>query len=197
VNYLVYVEGLWNTGKSFFLERVKSKKPHDFFIFDNLRDLGSVRHCAYLLFPKIYSSRVLVFDRSPVTLKVLADQDLGLYTHEDICPGYWHRFYDEWLGVLRKSERFIVFIYFRPFFPYTDLPQSQIVDFVKSYPKNDLMIDSRRFNVDSMLRIHELFCHHINSLYRECRSRFEFIQVEYKDAKFAEEILLELEDGEE
>ena len=116
-NKLVFVEGLWHTGKSQFINSVQQiKKSTDkVYIADNLRDLGTVRHATYLLYPQVIKDKNHLYDRSPVTMKVLSDPKLGLYKDEFVNSGYWTQFYAEWIKSIGELNYNIVFIYFRPF----------------------------------------------------------------------------------
>jgi hypothetical protein len=188
---LVFVEGLWHTGKSHFINRAKelSQSSDRVAIFDNLRSLGSVRHSSYLIYPQLIKNKNQMFDRSPVTLKVISNKELGLYYNELVTPEYWNIYYDEWINFLKTTNKKIIFIYFRPFHPYKNLLQEEILNYVIGYSKYHLMVDKRLITVNKLIETHELFCQEINNLYKELKSRFTFYQVEYQDTEEALDIL--------
>lgn len=190
-NQLIFVEGLWHTGKSFFVSEVNKRKIYDdkVTVIDNLRDLGTVRHGAYIIYPNLIRNTNQIYDRSPVTMKVIADQNLGLYQDKLISSAYWLEYYNDWLKMLQASDYKISFIYFRPFEKSRNRLQKSILNYVKAYNKTQLLIDSNRVTKESLLKIHEMFTTEINSLYQILKPRFTFYQVEYQDTEEALDIL--------
>ena len=188
---LVFVEGLWHTGKSHFIEKTKelSQTSDKVAIFNNLRSLGAVRHSSYLIYPQIIKNKNQMFDRSPVTLKVISNKNLGLYCNNLVTPEYWNIYYTEWLNYLKTCNKKIIFIYFRPFHHYKNLLQEEIINYVLGYSKRHLMIEKKYVTVDKLIETHNLFCHEINSLYKELKPKFTFYQVEYQDTEEALDIL--------
>lgn len=191
MSHIVYVEGLWHTGKSFFLDYVRNLcKPSDnVLVFDNLRSLKSVRHAAYTIYPRVYSQSNLLFDRSPVTLKVISNPSLRSYYHESIDYSYWVKFYDEWKDFLVSSKNRVSFIYFRPFETGSSLIKREIVDYLLKYSKSDLMVDPLFINEKFLYEIHNLFLREISKLYPLLKPRFDFYQVDYRDSNEALDII--------
>lgn len=187
MRHLVFIEGLWATGKSYFLkEYEQSYNSSDTLIFRNLRDYGTVRHAAYVIHPDIYKTQNLVFDRSPVTLKVLANSDLNLYTHSTISRDFWGEFYEDWINVLRSQDDIVTFIYFKPFDSYGLISES-VIKRVTDYPKSNLMINMKKFRSSLLNFMHELYILEIEQL-----SRFVKVQlfpVEYQDSICATSVL--------
>lgn len=189
MSQIVMVEGLWHTGKSYFLDHVKTiSKSSNLLVFDNLRSLGSVRHSAYLIYPSLYSDKNQIYDRSPITLKVLSS--LGrAYKHESISPTYWEKFYSEWENQIESNNTQVSVIYFRPFELPSRKIQSSILDYVKSYDKPDLLVDPSYFSESSLNYIHDLFMSEIVKLTSKYKPKFSYHQVEYRDANEAVDIL--------
>lgn len=190
MRHLIFVEGLWGTGKSYFLRNyAKSITDTNTLLFDNLRDYGTVRHAAYVIHPNVYKTQNLIFDRSPVTLKVLANSDLDLYTHPTIRRSYWDDFYDDWLNVLREQSGYITFIYFKPFDIYGYLAES-VIKRVLEYDKPNLMINIKKFREIFLHKIHELYILEVEYLSRlmfECNKslKVQLYPVEFRDEQCA------------
>jgi len=187
----VFVEGLWHTGKSYFVNHVKglSKITDDVLIPEDLRSLGTVRHSPYLVYPKAHSEVSQLFDRSPVTMKVLADDTLDIYQHELLKKEYWNQFYSEWLSVLKELNQKVVFIYFRPFYEYTSKLHEDILPYVLGYNKSNLSVDITKIDERKLMQVHEIMTQVINSLYKVLRPNFEYYQVEYRDTLEGIEVL--------
>jgi hypothetical protein len=190
-NQLVFVEGLWHTGKSHLVQHInETKTPKDnIAVVDNLRNLGTVRHGAYIIYPSLIKNKNHIYDRSPVTMKVISDPQLGLYCNDLISANYWVKYYEEWLKLLQESDYKVTFIYFRPFEQNTYKFQTPILNFVKAYNKTQLLIDNRNLTEDTLIKIHEMFLNRISTLYKHLKSRFDFYQVEYRDEEEALNVL--------
>jgi hypothetical protein len=190
MNKLIFVEGLWNTGKSYFIESVKinSKLSDKVFIADNLRNLGSIRHAAYSLYPKLMPKQNILFDRSPVTMKVISNS--GFYTSEFIKNKYWDSYYNEWLSTLKELDSKIIFIYFRPFYENSNDIKEEILHHLKNYTKTELRINPESLTLLDLFNLHTEFSNTINSLYKEFKNKFTYYQVEYKDTKEAMDVLV-------
>ena len=188
---LIFVEGLWSTGKSYFVNHVKSllKAEDKVIIYDSvtLRDLESIRHSAYTIYPRVYK-KDMMFDRSPVTLRVISDRDIGIYKNPSVSPDYWERYYSEWVESLKELERDITFIYFRPFDSMGHI-HDDVLKYVINYKKSDLMIDLDKLDEKRLTWVHEKTCKEINTLYKNLKPNFDFYQVEFKDTQDAVEVL--------
>lgn len=192
---LVFIEGLWGVGKSYFLREyeILLSNSTDTLLFRNLRDYGSVRHAAYVILPDVYKTQNLIFDRSPITLSVLASPDINLYSHPTIDVNYWSEFYLDWLNVLKNQEAQITFLYFKPFDIYGLMSES-IVRRISAYPKSNLLVNMKKFKESSLLKMHELYIIEIERLsyllYEKSKTvKVQLFPVEYQDAECATRIL--------
>lgn len=192
---LIFVEGLWHTGKSYFLDRLQDlhfPKKRDLRITTDIRDLKTVRHAAYLLYPEVYPEFDLIFDRSPVTLKSISNSQLGIYDNFYINPPYWEEFYNQWISemtsLVEEEDNKIIFIYFRPFTKEFKIPD-EILNYVKSYDKPFLMVNQNLISEQKLIGLHDIFMVELMNLYSVFKDKFKLYSIEYRDTDSAFKIL--------
>jgi hypothetical protein len=186
---LVYVEGLWGTGKSHFLSELKKVvNPKKVKVHDDLRKLNSMRHASYIIYPTAVDSKYQIFDRSPITLKVISNPSLNLYDGREVPSDYWNAYYDEWVTYLKSSLFKTVILYFRPFTEGKNI-SLEILDKVKTYDKDRLLINPNRVTLPSLEKLHNLYMETVLETYNTLKPRSMYYGVDFKDADEAIEIL--------
>jgi hypothetical protein len=183
---MVFVEGLWHTGKSYFLNKLKEITVDDeqLVIHDKPRKYVTVRHAAYLFYPLIYQHNQ-VFDRSPITTRAISDKNLGIYSSERLSPQYWNEFFSEWVQALKESKHNIIVLYFRPFNSGEVQVFSSIEKHVQSYPKDYLLVDPVLCTAKKLTALHNVYTQIILELKREFKKKFQYYQVEFRDTEDA------------
>lgn len=185
---LVYVEGLWGTGKSYFLNKLKeTKKNKNLLVHDDLRKLNSMRHASYVMYPTIIDSKYQVFDRSPITLKAISDPSFKFYDGREVPSTYWNAYYKEWIKYLKESEFRIIFMYFRPF--TQNIISLDVLNAVKNYDKDRLMVDPIKINMVELEKLHNLYIEIILESYKELKPKSDYYGIEFKDTESAIETL--------
>jgi hypothetical protein len=187
---MVFVEGLWHTGKSFFLNKVKEVATEEdrLVVHDVPRRFLTVRHAMYLYYPLIYRQNQ-VFDRSPITTKALSDPNLGIYSSDRITPKYWNEFYQEWVAAIKESQHNVIVLYFRPFNSGEVQVFSSIEKYVQRYPKDYLLVDPRACTAKRLTALHETYVKLLLELKRGIRKKFQYYQIEFRDTEDALEAL--------
>lgn len=191
---LVFVEGLWHTGKSHFLNQLQSiRQPENenLRITTDIRDLGTIRHAAYSLYPEVYPNFDLVFDRSPVTLKSISNPNLGIYDNYYVNSSYWEEFYNQWvseMSSLIEEDNRILFIYFKPFTKELKI-SNEIVNYIKNYDKSFLMVDKNLITEQKLIELHHIFMVELLNLHHIFKDKFKRYFVEYRDTESALNIM--------
>lgn len=190
---LVFIEGLWHTGKSYFLEylqSIKTPKDEHVRITTDIRELGTIRHAAYSLYPEIYPEFDLIFDRSPVTLKSISNSKLGIYDNLYINPIYWESFYSQWvkeMSSLTLEDTKIIFLYFNPFNKNRKIAK-EIISYIRNYNKPFLMIKKKLITEQKLIELHDIFIEELLNLHSSFLG-FKIYPIEYRDKESAIEIL--------
>jgi hypothetical protein len=189
---LIFIEGLWHTGKSHFLSLARGQvDPKHTLIHDNLREFGSVRHASFHIFPKIYSDYNQIFDRSPITLKAIADPIFGLYNYKDVLASYWDKYFNEWIEGLKQLEYNISVIYFLPF-SHDNTISDEIIEHIRLYPKNRLLIKGDDISQRDLVRLNDIYLTCIDIMSKNLGSRFYQYQVDYRNSESASQILFDI-----
>lgn len=181
---LIYVEGLWSTGKSYFVSTVKNLNDNDsLLIHDSSGDFGIVKWAQYEMFPLIFKNNDHLFDQSPITLKIISDLKLGIYNYSYITPDYWKLFYQEWITVLKNSKFNVIFLYFR--LPVDDNQNYRgVINHVNAY-SNTLLINPRKVSPKILETMNTLSLNSILEVMNELKSRCRYYQVDYQDTEAA------------
>lgn len=179
---LVFVEGLWRTGKTNFvrhLKQIQGDKP-DFLVHDDLNRFRLVSHAPYLIYPSLFIENQL-FDGSPIGLKAIADPSLGIYKHAYVNAEYWDAFFRDWFDMLIATRLRVIVIYFRPFHGGERLAYSGIQQYLMRAAESDLMVDPSKCSLRTLTDLHEVYVQIILKLKKRLRKEMQFYHAEYSD----------------
>jgi hypothetical protein len=187
---MVFVEGLWHTGKSYFITRLKEEARNDdsVLIHDAPRRFLTVRHAMYLYYPLIFNQNQ-VFDRSPITTRAISDQRLGIYESNKLTEAYWSEFYNDWVNAMYSCRHSIVVLYFRPFNSGEVQVFSSIENYIQNYPKDYSLVNPIECTAKRLTQLHEVYMDLILGLKKKMKKKFQFYQVEFRDTNDALDIL--------
>jgi hypothetical protein len=187
---LVFVEGLWRTGKSHLVRHSKDAQAHKdgLLVHDNLESFRSACHAPYLIFPSLFNQNQ-VFDGSPIGMKAISDPSLGLYNYPDISPEYWDGFFRDWLRMLREGRHRVIVIYFRPFSDGELMAFSGIQQYAQKSRGTELMIHGRKCSLKRLGALHNRHVEIITSMKRDLGKAMEYYHVEYRDVDDAMDAL--------
>lgn len=187
---MVFVEGLWHTGKSYFLNKLRQEATEEdkLIIHDEPRRYPTVRHAMYLYYPLIYQQNQ-VFDRSPVTTRSLSDQRLGIYLSDRLSSQYWEEHYRDWILALKDSKHKVLVLYFRPFNSGEREVFSSIENYIQNYPKDYSLVNPALCTAKKLTQLHEVYLGLLLDLKREFKKKFQYYQIEFRDTPDALEAL--------
>lgn len=179
---LVYVEGLWATGKTHFVSTVKNLNDNSsLLIHDNAKDFGIVKWAQYEMFPLIFKNNDHLFDQSPVALKAAADTRIDIYNYKHVSPEYWSLFYYEWMKVLKNSKFDIIFLYFR--LPSDNNGYKEVLTHVNSY--SNLLVNPRKVSPKVIDSLNDLYLSSILEIFNDIKTRCRYYQLNYRDTEEA------------
>lgn len=180
---LIYVEGLWSTGKTHFISTIKNLNDNDsLLIHNNSSNFGMVKWAQYEMFPLIFKNNSHLFDQSPIMLKVVSDAQLGIYNYKYITPDYWSIFYNEWITALKNSKFDIIFLYF--LLPKDDnQTYKEVINHVNTY--SNLLINPRKVSPKILNLMNTMCLQSIVEVIGEMKSRSRYYQINYRDTEEA------------
>jgi hypothetical protein len=179
---LVFVEGLWRTGKSYLVKHLRTMhaEKDGLLVHEGLEIPRSARHAPYLIIPSLFNQNH-VFDGSPIGLKAISDPSVGLYNYPDISPEYWDDFFRDWLRMLKEGRHRVIVIYFRPFSGGELTAFSGIQQYAQKSRGTELMVHGRKCSLKRLGALHNRYVEIITSMKQQLGRAMEYYHVEYQD----------------